>query len=299
MAFAVFMHRADSRYDDRPEEHYQFPRQYLTRAQGCIGDWILYLEPRRVPNTRGYFAAARVQRIIQDSRQTGMYLALMEPGSFLPFTNPVPFNGPEGVLERGVLNEAGRISGRAQSAVRPLSPDDFNRILERGLAEAFTSLPRATPHLPLHGFAEAQSPFDNVSIGDRVRQLSSRLVRDRVFRRVVLSAYGERCAMTGLKLINGGGRAEVEAAHIQAVEANGPDIVSNGLALSGTMHWMFDRGLVSIGDDRRILISRQVNDPDAIHAMINTSGRIALPEHVSDQPHDRFLRWHRENRFKA
>ena len=37
---------------------------------------------------------------------------------------------------------------------------------------------------------------------------------------------------------------EDEAAHIRPVEHNGPDIISNGIALSGTAHWMFDRGLV-------------------------------------------------------
>ena len=60
-----------------------------------------------------------------------------------------------------------------------------------------------------------------------------------------LRAYDARCAITGLKLINGGGRAEVAAAHIRPVEANGPDIISNGIALSATAHWMFDRGLIS------------------------------------------------------
>ncbi len=47
----------------------------------------------------------------------------------------------------------------------------------------------------------------------------------------MLRAYDERCAITGLKLINGRGRAEVAAAHIRPVEASGPDIVSNGCAL--------------------------------------------------------------------
>ena len=95
------------------------------------------------------------------------------------------------------------------------------------------------------------------------------------------------------------GRAEVEAAHIRPVEANGPDIVSNGLALSGTAHWMFDRGLISISDDREILISRQVNDTAGVRAMINKSGRILIPAHEVDQPRPHFLRWHRENCFKA
>jgi putative restriction endonuclease len=57
-----------------------------------------------------------------------------------------------------------------------------------------------------------------------------------VFRRIIVKAYDARCAITGLKLINGGGRAEVEAAHIRPVGANGPDTVQNGLALSGSFH---------------------------------------------------------------
>ena len=93
-------------------------------------------------------------------------------------------------------------------------------------------------------------------------------IRGRIFRQIVLRAYDERCAVTGLKLIDGGGRAEVEAAHIQPVEANGPDIIGNGIALSGTAHWMFDRGLISLSDDLEILISRRVNDPEGVRAIV-------------------------------
>jgi putative restriction endonuclease len=125
-----------------------------------------------------------------------------------------------------------------------------------------------------------------------------RIVRDRVFRRVVLRAYDQRCAVTGLSFINGGGRAEVAAAHIRPVEAGGPDIVNNGLALSGTAHWMFDRGLISLSDDLEILISRQANDPDSIRAFINNSGRAFPPLRSSDRPHPHFLEWHREHCFK-
>lgn len=133
---------------------------------------------------------------------------------------------------------------------------------------------------------------------ERVSAIVSRVVRDRVFRRIVLRAYDERCAVTGLKLINGGGRAEVEAAHIRPVEANGPDIVSNGLALSGTAHWMFDRGLIGLDDDMRIIVSRQANDPDSIQSVINASGRILVPQREADRPHPQFVRWHREHCFK-
>src|ERR1700743_1981196 len=114
MRFGVFIHRTDSIYDDSPAERYQFPSNYLGRVQACVGDWIIYYEPRKIAETRGYFAIAKVSQVIPDPKAPGMYRALIEPGSYLDFANPVPFSGPAGPIERGVLNEQGRISGRAQ-----------------------------------------------------------------------------------------------------------------------------------------------------------------------------------------
>lgn len=296
MAFGVFIHRGDSIYDDRPAESYQFPPQYLGRASACIGDWIIYYEPTKVRGRRGYFAVAKVDQIEADSSTSGMYRALIAPNSYLDFANPVPFAGPEGVLERGLLNSEGRISGRAQAAVRRLEAEDFYRIIARGLADETSLLPRQDALQA--GFAEGQTPFVAEEIRERTTYLTSRLLRDRVFRQVVLRAYDSRCAITGLKLINGGGRAEVAAAHIRPVAKNGPDIVSNGLALSGTVHWMFDRGLIALGDDHQILLSRHINDAESVRGMINKTGRALLPSRSFEYPHPAYLRWHRECCFK-
>jgi len=298
MGFGVFIHRLDSIYEDTPAEQYQFPRQYLRRVEACIGDWIIYYEPSKVADTRGYFAIAKVRQVIPDPSAPEMYLALIEPGSYLDFANPLPFNGATGPIESGVLNEQGRISGRAQSAVRPISPEDFRRIVELGFEEKVPLLPRFDNEMLAPGFDEEQVPFRFDEQRDRVSVTVSRILRDRVFRRVVLRAYDERCAITGLKLINGRGRAEVAAAHIRPVEASGPDIVSNGIALSGTAHWMFDRGLISLADDLEILISRQTNNPQEIRSIINKSGQALAPHSIFARPHPHFLKWHRENCFK-
>ncbi|TRW17095.1 HNH endonuclease [Glacieibacterium frigidum] len=298
MAFGVFIHRFDSIYDDSPAERYQFPSQYLSRVQACIGDWIIYYEPRKVAETRGYFATAKVAAVTPDPSVRNMFVALIEPGSYLPFTEPVAFVGPGGLVEQGLLNDEGRISGRAQSAVRPLSAADFKRIIDLGLQDRTVLLPRDEPQSAAFEMREEQVPWQFDNVRERISILSTRAVRDRVFRKVVLQAYDERCAMTGLKLINGGGRAEADAAHIRPVQANGPDIVSNGLALSGTAHWMFDRGLISLADDLTILVSRQANDPDSIRALINENGRATAPMRAADRPHPSFLQWHREMTFK-
>jgi putative restriction endonuclease len=299
MGYGVFIHRSDSIYEDSPAERYQFPSQYLGRVQSCVGDWIIYYEPRKVAATKGYFALAKVERVIPDPTKPDMYLALIEPGTYLDFANPVPFADASGALvERGLLNDEGRISGRAQSAVRPLSVGDFGRILSQGLSDIEPILPRASDETNSSGFQEGQTPFEFEQVRDRATFSVSRIVRDRIFRRVVLRAYAEKCAISGLRLINGGGRAEVAAAHIRPVEANGPDIVNNGIALSGTVHWMFDRGLISLADDLSILISRQVNDPEGVRSLINKTGFALLPEREMDRPHPHFLRWHREHCFK-
>lgn len=298
MGYCVFMLRPDSIYDDSPAERYQFPEQYLRRVETSVSDWIVYLEPTKLKSSRGYFAIARVREIVPDPTIKNMYLALIEQGTYLDFSEGIPFSDQDGPIERGVLNEHGRISGRAQSAVRPISSEDFLRIIERGLDEQAPTLPREGLNEPVPSFAEDQAPYALETERLRVAMFTSRAVRDRVFRRIVLRAYDERCAITGLKFINGGGRAEVDAAHIRPVQNGGPDIIHNGIALSGTAHWMFDRGLISLSDDLEILISRHVNDFESVKNFINKSGRVLLPTRSMDRPSPHYIRWHRENYFK-
>jgi putative restriction endonuclease len=302
MARGVFLHREDSIYNDLPAERYQFPSQYLSRAARFVGDWIIYYEPRRGPTGKGYYAIARVERIVPDPTTANMYLALIEPGSYLRFERPVPFSGAGGPVERGVLNDQGRISGRAQAAVRPISLEDFNRILDLGLPDEDPLLPRAgaLPEPPASSIVqEDHAPFLFDQQRERVAHLTSRPVRDRIFRRIILDAYDSRCAITGLKFINGGGRAEVEAAHIKPVEHHGPDDIRNGIALSGTAHWMFDRGLISLSDDLEVLVSRQVNDVEGVWKLVNETRRAAVPANPAHRPHPSYLEWHREHCLKA
>jgi putative restriction endonuclease len=289
MTKGVFVIRSDSPYDDQPEIHYQFPSQYLSRASQFVGDWILYYEPVR-GGVRGYHAAAKVHRVVPDPIRSAHYLALIEPGTYLTFEKDVPFRVEGEPVESGVLNDQGAISGRAQSAVRPISNGDFNRIVAIGLPDEPELLPRSGAFL-----AEDQALFETQR--DRALVLSSRAIRDRAFRKRVLEAYDCRCALTGLKFINGGGRAEAEAAHIKSVEANGPDIITNGIALSGTVHWMFDRGLISLSDELEILLSTRINDVEGVRKIINPNGRARLPLHAEWRPHPRYLSWHREECF--
>lgn len=299
MSFGVFIHREDSQYNDYPHQRYQFPKQYLSRAKQFNRGYVLYYEPTKVKNSRGYYAAAKIENIIPDPSQAGMFLALIEPKSYFEFPNPVEFKVGESLVEKGLYNDKGGISGRAQSAVRPVSEEDFNRILNLGLSFENELLPRLDSEIKELEVHETQLTFQHEDERLRSAYTGNRIIRDPIFRRSVLNAYDERCSVTGLKIINGGGRAEVQAAHIKPVAENGPDSIRNGIALSGTVHWMFDRGLISLENNLKIKISRHVNDRDSISALINQSGYATPPNDERHMPHPHYLEWHRTNCFKT
>jgi putative restriction endonuclease len=295
MTKGVFLYREDSRYEDRPWAVYQFPEVYLSRASQMVSDWVIYMEPVKA-GRKGYHAVAKVDRITPDPSTPGMHLAIIDPNSYLDFDHNVPFQSAGDYPERSVLNEVGNVSGRAQAAVRPIPTEDFNRIVGLGLNTHDELLPRSVAQVA-SSVAEEQAPYEFEQ--DRVQMLSKRTVRDRIFRTRVLTAYDRRCAFTGFQFINGGGRAEVEAAHIKSVQDKGPDVVQNGLALSGTVHWMFDRGLLTVADDATILLSNHINDVDGVRKILRPDGRAQFPDNSHDQPDEAFLCWHREHCFKG
>lgn len=198
-------------------------------------------------------------------------------------------------MERALLNDDGSVKGSKQLAVRPLSNADFNRIVELGLMDSEPELARIGQAAPLPAMLGeiGQEPFEGPV--DRATMLVSRKVRDAKFRRAVLHVYEGRCALTGIRLVNGGGRLETEAAHIMSVGDGGPDAINNGIALSGTAHWMFDRGLIGISDNGDILLSSKINDQDGVEKMIYPDRRARWPSSAAHRPHPRYLAWHRQS----
>jgi len=84
----------------------------------------------------------------------------------------------------------------------------------------------------------------------RVLAKVSRLARDSDFRRKVTVAYDRKCAVSGLQL------RLIDAAHILPVGADGStDEVTNGICLSPTYHRAYDRGLIYLTNDRRMVIN--------------------------------------------
>jgi putative restriction endonuclease len=295
MVKLVLLHKADSIYEDEPDVVYDFPRAYLRAVEEAVGDWIVYYEPTKA-GPRGYFAVARIARVLPKPGAPGRHLALIEPGSFLPFDREVPRLENGRPLESALTAPDGspRQGGAVQLAVRRLPDAEFARIVDIGLPQELERIEAARYQSLAPELAEEGTPFARPVL----ERLTRRAYREVAFRRKVREAYGHRCAMSGLHLRNGGGRPEVQAAHIRPVERQGSDSVRNGLALSGTLHWMFDRGLVSVADDcKTILVSRNKVPAEVIDRLILPGGKLLDPTDPRDMPHPMNLRWHRENIF--
>ena len=299
MTKAVFTTKVTPGYHDLPETRYHFPRTYLNQVSQAVGDHVVYYEPRRssvelssIGGRQCYFGVARITSIVEDRELSDHYYALID--DYLDFDRPVPFAEGREYYESALQKADGSTNkGAFGRAVRLIPDEEFDRILKAGFAPIL-STDLAPQEVEALEVSEGFTPFERPIVEMTV----SRPFRERSFMHNVRAAYANRCAMTGLRLINGGGRPEVQAAHIQPVAEKGPDSVRNGLALSGTVHWMFDRGLISIGDDYKILIAKDHVPEDAFR-LLNRNGEINLPKDPALYPNSLFLKFHRDRVFKG
>lgn len=301
MVNAIFIQNVHSIYDDKPGEAYHFPKRYLGTVRQTIRDWVVFYENRK--GAFGYVAVQKVLDVVPDPKNDQHYYAILDQGSQWQFEQVVPRADMNGQAYEASLRKAdgSPMSGGASvSAVRKLSPLEFANIVDAGLVEikSTDAIPRQDTEAHGLGFFEQTAVFEGLMpVSERLKVLSSRPARDASFQRLVKAAYKGRCAISGLQLRNGGGRPEVQAAHIRAVADDGPDVVQNGLALSGTLHWMFDRGLIAVAADHRIMISHNKVPGDVAARLIAPGQKLLLPDNPRHHPHPDYLRFHRENCF--
>ena len=223
------------------------------------------------------------------------FYALMD--SYLDFARPVPFQEGSRYYEAALRREDGGTSkGAFGRSVRTLPDGEYDAIMKAAFAAILAPQAPLAPMTgqPVAGFAEEMEPFERPLI----ERVVTRPFREAAFAGSVKAAYDDTCAFTGLKIINGGGRSEVQAAHVRPVASAGPDSLRNGIAICSTFHWMFDRGLISVADDYQLLLAKG-HVPEAASRLLNPD-RVLLSTRRPDQaPHPMFLRWHRENVFKG
>lgn len=118
-----------------------------------------------------------------------------------------------------------------------------------------------------------------------------------VFRVRVADAYGRRCAVTGERTF-----PVLQAAHIQAFSADGPNAVDNGLLLRSDVHTLFDAGYLTVTDDLRVEVSRRLHDDwenGREYYALHGHKLAVVPDAPALQPSPAYLDWHHEHVFRG
>ncbi|MYU07737.1 restriction endonuclease [Streptomyces sp. SID8366] len=126
--------------------------------------------------------------------------------------------------------------------------------------------------------------------------------RDPRMRELVLTAYEYRCAFCGYDGRLGAVPVGLEAAHVRWWAFGGPDVIENGLCLCSLHHKLFDRGVLGIGDGRRVLVSQRFagHSPAARDQVTALAGRRLLGPRPGVRPvADVHRDWHTRQVFRG
>jgi len=239
-----------------------------------------------------------------------------------PFWKLTPNDGCEIWVES---KAAMRNLGNLQTAIRYAEIDEILFIFLRNnnirhtfrhlLLEAY--FPHATidsagsAGLKLVHLVEYQ--LQNVSSDDyinQIRELKSKVqasdfeeevaFRSAIFKRQIPKLYSYTCCVTELKIdVSFNSTTLIEACHIKPFSKSFDDTLSNGIALSPTLHAAFDAGLFTILQDFTVCVSSKIGESDSPHSIGKFHGKkIRLPSKWEHLPNIENIQWHNKNVFE-
>ncbi|MBA9076038.1 MULTISPECIES: HNH endonuclease [Rufibacter] len=126
-------------------------------------------------------------------------------------------------------------------------------------------------------------------------------VRGGLFKKLVPQVYNFTCCISGMRLSSLHGFSMVDACHIVPFSQSNDDRVTNGLALCPNLHRAFDRGLISVDPQLKVMVSPAIaEDERNAYALRKLQGqRLNLPFGAIHYPAAENLAWHREVVFKG
>ena len=124
-------------------------------------------------------------------------------------------------------------------------------------------------------------------------------LRGSLFKREIPKIYNNTCCISGMRIDTTINASMIDACHIVPFSQSYDDTVTNGIALCPNLHRAFDRGLIAIDDDYRVMVSTSFREEETSYSIANFENkRINLPLLSSYCPSVENFRWHRKNVFK-
>ena len=137
-------------------------------------------------------------------------------------------------------------------------------------------------------------PVKQISLPGYDENDTTKWIRSRSFRDMVMYFYEGRCAITNRDfLVEHWLFNNLEAAHIYARAAGGGSHPSNGIALERNLHWAFDRGFFTLTEDYKVDVHPEAMRIPYLQGIHKQS--ILLPQDNRTWPDKEAIKWHREN----
>lgn len=110
-------------------------------------------------------------------------------------------------------------------------------------------------------------------------------IRGGLFKREIPKIYNNTCAITGLRIDAITNVSMVDACHIIPFSEGYDDTLTNGIALCPNLHRAFDRGLISISDNYKVILNKSFIESSSTYNISQFEGKeILLPNQLEFYP---------------
>jgi len=124
-------------------------------------------------------------------------------------------------------------------------------------------------------------------------------LRGSLFKREIPKIYNNTCSISGMKIDAMINVSMLDACHIIPFSESYNDTITNGIALCPNLHRAFDRGLIAIDSNYKVVVSNTFKEEESNYSIRSFAGKwIQLPNRNEYFPQKKNLEWHRKNIFK-
>ena len=125
-------------------------------------------------------------------------------------------------------------------------------------------------------------------------------LRGSLFKREIPKIYNNTCCISGMKIDATINVSMVDACHIIPFSESFNDTITNGIALCPNLHRAFDRGLIAIDDNYKVIVSDSFREDKTSYSIKAFEGKkIILPYQNDYFPLKENFEWHKNNVFKT
>jgi putative restriction endonuclease len=125
-------------------------------------------------------------------------------------------------------------------------------------------------------------------------------LRGSLFKREIPKIYNNTCCISGMRIDAKANISMIDACHIVPFSVSYDDTITNGIALCPNLHRAFDRGLISINENYKVVVSNCFRENETSYSIWAFEGKeIKLPKIKSYIPLIENFDWHRFNVFKS